>query len=496
MASRSLPLLQAFLQDLSRSEKRYIRLWLAQHKDPGKGAWEDRFDALCHGSATTTLFGTGRRANRVVEVLRDHIMEAMTAYYRASAPEHRLLQYLAEVDMLLQKEAYAMAQQRLQSAWRLAEGLPWNPYWSRMTQLDAFLARRTLHPKALTARLDALEEALPRQLAVQEKALTLNLLASRLAVWLQRGRRYHVADDRALLDALAANPCLTPHPQDNMECRQRQEEINGAIAFQKADYQKAFFHREALEKMYASHPHRIREAPQRYISILNNWLISAVRLQDDQAIQEGLLRMRGFPARYRLANRENLQAAVFGRSYSIEVFHVLTTLDQVRLEGIIPEIREGLTTYGNRLQPVQRLDFRFLLARSCFTLGRDEEALDELKRVFQPGRESLRHDLQILARILNLLVHFELGNYQWLSTALDGFSRYATKNKHRNTLTKELVSLLRRINHAGKKREREQLVQVALREWPRDKVSSRDRLQWTESGAAAWAQRYGAVLPE
>lgn len=479
--------LQELLAGLSRSEKRYVRLELERSGDTRRPNWLRLFDRLTGESPTPP----GPAERRSARDLRDRVLQALVAYYRANNPEHQLLDCLMEVDVLLRKEAHGLARNRMDAAWKLAGRMAWNPYWARMVQLDTQLTRRHARLPELQARVDGFERELHMAFGRQERALGLHLIANRMAGWLLAGGRYDVPADRDALEAMAAHPFLAAEPVGNEEALIRYHEIWGTIAFHRRQYPQSHRHRQRVDAMVRADPDRIRNAPHSYIAVLNNLVISAMRVGDTRAIEDGLARMRDFPERYRVASREDLDATVFSRSYSIELYHLLDVGDRARLERAVRSVEEGLDGFGTRLPPFARLDFRYLLARSRFTLGDDARAQEHLDRILQKGRQGWRRDLQVLARILNLLLRFEDGEYRLLDSALTAFPRYAAQARFRSRSARLLLRALRTLNHQEDRTTRVRTLEKLVERLDGARLPERERVQWVECGAEAWLRRYG-----
>ncbi len=473
------------IQGLSRTEKRYIRLHLEGLKDRDK-----QFDRLFDQLGQNGRAELQAMDQRLVRKLRDQVLTALTAYYHASSPEHRLLQAIMEIDVLLRKEANGLAKQRMEQAWRLAEGMAWNPYWARMAQQDALIYRRSAQLKDLRNRNAEHEKAIPVYMKQQEQAIELILLANRMIAWLLGGGRYNVAKDREALDALAEHPYLQREPDSNEEALLRYHEIKGTIAFHQGRYADALAHRAVVVERYSMDVDRIRSAPHGYIAVLNNYIISAMRMNDRIAMVKGLERMRRFLDAEKVPNREDLQVTVFSRSFSIEQYYWLQVRDFKALKRSTEALEEGLKQLGNRLPPFMQLDFHFLLARTYFAFGEDHQALDHLDPIINTPNLDWRLDLQILARILHLILRFELGHHRLLESALVAFPRYAKRSRHRSAGTKQVLYLLRKLNYSDSPKQRKNLMEIRLAEV---ELSQREATQWQDCGADEWTRRYGIV---
>jgi hypothetical protein len=477
--------LQRLVERLSRSEKRYVQLLLKQERKADARLLQ-LFEHMANGrnSIDATL------DPRQIRKLRDLVLPALAAYYHASSPEHRLMQAIMEIDVLLRKEANGLARQRMDQAWRLAKNMAWNPYWARMAQQDALISRRGARLKDLSAKNRELEHKLPFFIREQKQTMELILMANRLIAWLLGGGRYNDPTDRKALDALEAHPHLQEEPDSSLEALLRYHEIKGTIAFHQGRYKDALAHRSLVVDHYSGDVDRIRSAPHGYIAVLNNYIITAMRLEDREAMLQGLERMRRFPKAEKVPNHEDLKLPVFSRSFSIEQYYWLQVRDFKALRRSTQALESELQALAPRMPVFMQLDFCFLLARTYFAFGEDEKALDHLESIVQAPNLDWRLDLQILARILHLILRFELGHHRLLESALVAFPRYAKRSRHRSAGTRQVLYLLRKLNYATGRKERSKAMQSRLKDMV---LSPREATQWNDCGADEWTRRYGVV---
>lgn len=122
---------------------------------------------------------------------------------------------------------------------------------------------------------------------------------------------------------------------------------------------------------------------------------------------------------------------------------------------------EGVTALRQHLQEAETLD-KHLFERSSFYfqyfyiyfgVGDFSEALTHLNRWLDLPRTIEQQDLQSLARLLNLLVHFELGNTLVVDSLLRSTHRKLSKAGQLNAFEQFFVQALRQANQAATQRE-------------------------------------------
>jgi hypothetical protein len=72
----------------------------------------------------------------------------------------------------------------------------------------------------------------------------------------------------------------------------------------------------------------------------------------------------------------------------------------------------------------------FLLASAFLSVGKPRPALHWINKVLDECRSEVRVDLQCDARLLNMLIHFDLGNYSVVESEYQSTKRFLEKNGH------------------------------------------------------------------
>lgn len=125
------------------------------------------------------------------------------------------------------------------------------------------------------------------------------------------------------------------------------------------------------------------------------------------------------------------------------------------------QFEDGVAALQQHLREAETLD-KHLFERSSFYfqyfylyfgVGDFDEALTHLNRWLDQPRTVEQQDLQSLARLLNLLVHFELGNTLVVDSLLRSTQRKLSKSGQLNAFEQFFVHTLRQANQAPNTRE-------------------------------------------
>ena len=490
------------LSSLSRSEKRYVRMHLERLAERRQPAWLELFDQLsadpppptdqllerCPSIADTKALSNAKAS------LRDRVLDALRDYYADAFPENQLLRRIADIEILIRKERFQLADKLLRSTWKITKRMGWSWYWPKLAQLSAYLARNATKIEDIFDEVTAIESEIDYKMAEAEEALRLNLLATRLFGWLRRRGGYAVEEQNRELQAISEDPLLQiPPPDDHLESLMRYHEIWGTIEFHQRHYGRSLEHRQRLVEIFSADPRRISEEPRRFIALMNNLIISAMRLDDYEEVSRWISRLRNFPDQYKLRNRENVEAHVFSKTYSIELYYLLSRKMYSELQDVIRGMRPGLKKFESRLTLVNKIDFSYLLARTAFEREDYNLCLDELRPLLYDYDTGWRTDIHVFGRILNLLTHYELGNYRVVESGITSFRRFIKQVGHRDKLTQSLMRLLSKINFQDDRKVVQSAISRFQTDLEKQGLEGRQRVFLTETGLDAWMKRRLAV---
>jgi hypothetical protein len=109
---------------------------------------------------------------------------------------------------------------------------------------------------------------------------------------------------------------------------------------------------------------------------------------------------------------------------------------------LVPLIEERLSEYALYVDQHRILVFNYKIASLYFGSGDYNKAIDYLHRIMN-GPLDLRIDLQCYARLMHLLSHYELGNYEILDSLSKSVHRFMEKMKNLTKVEEALFKFLK-----------------------------------------------------
>jgi len=123
----------------------------------------------------------------------------------------------------------------------------------------------------------------------------------------------------------------------------------------------------------------------------------------------------------------------------------------------IPEIKAGLAQFGKKIEKHYRITFYYLIAYLLFLNRRYDQALEWNNLMLNDPNEDVVKEIFYFARILNLLLHYELGNHSLLASLLVSTPKYLKARRPLYATEKTLLRLLGRLLNSVDKAEKQAL---------------------------------------
>jgi hypothetical protein len=164
-------------------------------------------------------------------------------------------------------------------------------------------------------------------------------------------------------------------------------------------------------------------------------------------------------------------------------------LDGTFAQGIllVPEIESKLKEFQLHLDRHRILVFYYKIASLYFGGGDFGRSIDYLNKIIN-WKVDLRNDLQCYARLLHLIAHYELGNFDLMEYLVKSVYRFMAKMENLSLVEEEMFKFLRKSFHLSSKQlkpEFEKLLEK-LKQFEKNRFETRafvylDIISWLES---------------
>lgn len=179
-----------------------------------------------------------------------------------------------------------------------------------------------------------------------------------------------------------------------------------------------------------------------FVKSLHNLLTAHFVLSNYKKFDETLLLFETFAVSEAGQKDPNTQIQTF-------IYLQIARLNKHFMQGtftkgldIVQNIEEKIEEYKLHIDIHRVLIFYYKIACLYFGSGNNEKAIEYLNLIIN-RKPDLRTDLHCYARLLHLIAHYEMGNYQLVEYLIKSVYRFMAKMKNLNIVEEEIFKFLR-----------------------------------------------------
>jgi hypothetical protein len=427
------------IKSLSKSEKRYLRLYAGMS---GRSVnYLELFDAM----DKQTVFDEeeirqkfkGKKFVSQLHVtkiyLTELILKALKNYHSDTSVHARIVDLLRDIELLFDKELYDLCYYRIEKAELLA-----SKYEKLSLLTEVFFWKRKL-ALAVSGNRKNILSLLTKEKDVIGQMNTLN------NYWQHTISIGNLVNDTNFLSGLTESK---NDIGETLQSRVLKYHILYGLHFMKGETKKAEKHISDLIKFLEKHPDRIKEDPHAYVTAIGNKVGLYLSGKRWNEIPPLLQKIRDVPLKYKLENESRFTLRLWLRVFNVELEMYRDSRQLEKGVVLMKEIKEFMEKRGKSIPPDYILLFYYQFSNIFFLKKDYLKSLHWLNQIMNSNFGNTREDIQSYARILNLIVHFELNNIIVLRYAVDSCRRFLKKKTTEISSGKELLKLFSKLSHA------------------------------------------------
>ncbi len=373
------------------------------------------------------------------------ILKALRAYHAESTISGILKQEIKNIEILYDKALYKECNKLLLRAKRIARENEKFYYLFELLNWEKMLLEEAYESGEFTKDLDGL---ITEESEVLEKLRNLaayHILYSKINYVFRSGGYVRSEEEHAMVEEIAQHPLIVGR---NTALSHRAATIcyytQGFCAWAKRDWRTGLSKFLRVKEILDREPALRSDLAKRYVRTLHYIINAQIELGEFKGAREHIKLMRGMPE---VKGFGGLQIAVqvFNASFLGELRLLDRMGEHTRALELVPDVLAGLEREGGRLHKEQELEFWWALSCVHFGAGEMNKALFWLNKLLNDTEPTLRQDLFTYARLFNLVVHYELGNYDLLEYIVRSTHRFLSKRHRANATETVLIDNVKRL---------------------------------------------------
>lgn len=219
-------------------------------------------------------------------------------------------------------------------------------------------------------------------------------------------------------------------------------------AFIRLDFLQYYRYCQKWVDLFEKHPAMLAVETASYIKGMHNLMGAHFDLLNHQKLAETIKVFEQFARHKLVTDNDNNRILTYQYLYTarINLYFLQGTFNKGLL--MVPHLEEMLKQYSLYLDTHRVLIFYYKIASLYFGSGDNEKAIDYLNRIIDQ-KAGLRNDLQCYARLLHLIAHYELGNFDLLEYLSKSVYRYMARMENLSKVEEEMFAFLRRAFHVS-----------------------------------------------
>lgn len=416
------------------------------------------------------------------------ILKSLRSYYSEQSISSSLKQEIKNVEILYNKALYKECEKFVARAKQTAKKYEKFYYWFELINWERKLLESAYEAGEFGTDLDKLVEEEEMVIARLRNLAEYTMIYSKINLIFRSGgftrnekERQVVADiadyhlikgKNTALSTKAASICYY---------------IKGLCAATNRNYTDSFTFFTKTKTILDLKPEIRMDVPQRYVMTLFHLLRCYIDSGDfkkaGELIQEirALEKTKGF-------NSIDIAVRIFANTYNQELVLLHKMGDFQKSVDLIPVIEKKHAQYGEKVSKEMEVLLTYSKAYSYFGIGDYKKALFYLNEVLNDNEQNLRQDIYSFARLFNLVLHFELENYDFLEYVVKSTNRYLSKHERDYEIENVCIKYIRKLAKTPTSVDRIEIFESMNKEVTELLKDHNERVVLEYFDVAAWIQ--------
>ena len=422
------------IQSLSKQEKRYFKLLAGRQVKGKENKYVRLFDAIAkqktYDEAKIRKQFKGDPLTKQLHVTKNYlyqlILNALQQYHEKNN-EDKFPALMRSTQLLFEKGLYKQSEKMLQKAKQSAID---NERFLQLLEVYKW-EHHIIHSKSDHKQLEEyVNVGFQKEmniLDIYKNYLQFQLLHDRVFIpYWKKGSIRNEREKEALSQLFQHELYQDIENARSFNARLFYHNARFTYYFLTGELQQCYQHIRQQVQMFEELPVKQRkgQTTKRYVSTIINMYIVQRHLGLHQEGLASLHKLREIPG-----DSIAQKARLVTRSYNLELDLYVSTGQFSRATESLHSFELEFSKYRDYIENQQRLGIYYNMAYVYFGTGQFDQSLEWINLLLNDPDLKVREDIHCFSRILNLFIHYELGNDKLLEYIVQSTYRYLSKRK-------------------------------------------------------------------
>lgn len=374
------------------------------------------------------------------------ILKSLRSFYSEQSISSLLKQEIKNIEILYNKALYKECEKFVSRAKKLAEPYEKFYYWYELISWQKKLLEEAYEEGEFSTNLDELIEEEEMVVAKLRNLAEYQVIYSKINLIFRSGGFTRNNEEQKVVESIA-NYHLIKGKNTAISTKATSicYYIKGLCAATNRDYESSFQFFNRTKEVLNQNPMVKEDSPQRYVMTLFHLLRCHIDNKDFESATSLVNEIRQLRTQKGL-NSMDIAVRIFTNTYNQEL-HMLHVMGEMQKSvDLLSEIEKEKKVYEGKISKEQEVTFLYNQAYSYFGIGNYKKSLSFINEVLNDNEQNLRQDIYGFSRLLNLILHYELENYDFLEYAIKSTNRYLSKTKRNYQIESVFIKYIRKVS--------------------------------------------------
>lgn len=357
------------------------------------------------------------------------ILKSLRSYYSEQSVSSILKQEIKNVEILYNKALYKECEKFVSRAKQVAKDNEKFYYWFELIAWEKKLLEEAYESGEFSTNLDELVEEEEKVIAKLRNLAEYQVIYSKINLIFRSGGFTRTDAERKIVEGIAdyhlikgKNTALSTRASSMCYY------IKGLCAATNRNYPDSYQFFNKTREILDNNPDIKADSGQRYVMSLSHLLRCYIESKDFEKAQKLIEDLRALEGKKGF-NSIDIMVRIFTSSYNLELVLLHAMGEFQKSVELVPKIEMLQNEYGDKVSKEQEILLTYNKAYSYFGVGDFKKALSYINNVLNDNEQNLRQDIYSFSRLFNLVLHFEMENYDFLEYVIKSTNRYLSKQE-------------------------------------------------------------------